>query len=708
MPDRTPLALLCGLLVLGAPPLVRAASAAADPATLPAVQVQAARVGGVDDFDLPASLSTLELGDSDRTGVQVSEALSGVPGLLARDRQNYAQDTQLSIRGFGARSAFGVRGVRLLLDGIPATMPDGQGQLSHFNLLGAERIEVLRGPFSALYGNSSGGVVQLWSADGQPDDPWRLRSTVGSHGTYSAGAQLQGQQGDVHYNVAATHFRTDGYRDHSQARRDSVNAKLGIDLAPGRRLDLLLNYLDAPRAQDPLGLTRAQFSADPRQATSVATQFDTRKSTRQAQAGAIFTQQVEQQTWRLMAYLGRRDVQQYLAVPVAVQANPLHAGGVIDLDGDYGGLDARWAWQGELAGRPFQLTVGANADRQKQHRTGYENFVGSTLGVKGRLRRDQEDQVQNVDQFAQAWWQFSQRWSLLAGLRHSQVRFRSDDAYIVGRNPDDSGRTDYAATTPVAGVVFRASDDLRFYASAGRGFETPTFNELGYRNDGGAGLALDLAAAKSENLELGAKWRDTAGAAWEAALFRADTDDELAVASNTNGRSTYRNIGRTRRQGAEASYRLPLGEAAQLQVSYTWLQATVRQAYLTCASSGCATPTAVVAAGARLPGVPRQQLFARWQWQPRAWQFAVEGVAAGATVANDLATARAPGYGLLNLEASRRWTTAHGVLRTFARIDNALDRAYIGSVIVNDGNARYYEPGPDRGYTVGLQWDFAH
>jgi iron complex outermembrane receptor protein len=708
MPDRTPLALLCGLLVLGAPPLVRAASAAADPATLPAVQVQAARVGGVDDFDLPASLSTLELGDSDRTGVQVSEALSGVPGLLARDRQNYAQDTQLSIRGFGARSAFGVRGVRLLLDGIPATMPDGQGQLSHFNLLGAERIEVLRGPFSALYGNSSGGVVQLWSADGQPDDPWRLRSTVGSHGTYSVGAQLQGQQGDVHYNVAATHFRTDGYRDHSQARRDSVNAKLGIDLAPGRRLDLLLNYLDAPRAQDPLGLTRAQFSADPRQATSVATQFDTRKSTRQAQAGAIFIQQVEQQTWRLMAYLGRRDVQQYLAVPVAVQANPLHAGGVIDLDGDYGGLDARWAWQGELAGRPFQLTVGANADRQKQHRTGYENFVGSTLGVTGRLRRDQEDAVRNVDQFAQAWWQFSQRWSLLAGLRHSQVRFRSDDAYIVGRNPDDSGRTDYAATTPVAGVVFRASDDLRFYASAGRGFETPTFNELGYRNDGGAGLALDLAAARSENLELGAKWRDAAGAAWEAALFRADTDDELAVASNTNGRSTYRNIGRTRRQGAEASYRLPLGEAAQLQVSYTWLQATVRQAYLTCASSGCATPTAVVAAGARLPGVPRQQLFARWQWQPRAWQFAVEGVAAGATVANDLATARAPGYALLNLEASRRWTTAHGVLRTFARIDNALDRAYIGSVIVNDGNGRYYEPGPDRGYTVGLQWDFAH
>lgn len=197
--------------------------------------------------------------------------------------------TQLSIRGFGARSTFGVRGVRLLVDGIPASMPDGQGQLSHFNVLGAQRVEVLRGPFSALYGNSSGGVLQLWSADGQPDDPWRLRATYGSNATANVGAQLLGQQGAVHYNVAANRFDTDGFRAHSRARRDSVNAKLGFDLAEGRRLDLVLNYLDAPDAQDPLGLTRAQFTADPAQATSVATQFDTRKSVRQSQAGAIFT-----------------------------------------------------------------------------------------------------------------------------------------------------------------------------------------------------------------------------------------------------------------------------------------------------------------------------------------------------------------------------------------------------------------------------------
>ncbi|MFT4246870.1 MAG: TonB-dependent receptor [Pseudomonas sp.] len=699
--------LWCGLLAAGLAPGLRAEAPDDRTPTLAAVQVEAARVQGVDDFDLPASLTAVSIGrDFGGRAAQVSEVLGGIPGVVARERQNYAQDTQLSIRGFGARSTFGVRGVRLYVDGVPATMPDGQAQLSHFNVLGAERIEVLRGPFSALYGNSSGGVVQLWSADGQEGDPWRLRTTYGSYGTSSTGAQLLGQQGRVHYNVAANHFETEGWRDHSRARRDSLNARFGIDLAERSRLDLVFNYLDAPDAQDPLGLTRAQVQADPRQATAVAYQYDTRKSVRQAQAGAVFTQRYDTQTLRLMAYAGQREVEQYQSIPKATQANSLHAGGVIDLDGGYGGADARWAWHGAWLGRPLELTAGANLDRQRQHRTGYENFVGDTLGVKGALRRDQRDTVENVDQFAQAWWQWSERWSALLGLRHSQVHFRSRDHYITASNPDDSGSRDYAATTPVAGVVFRVAGDLRLYASAGRGFETPTFNELGYRSDGNAGLALNLAAARSRNYETGAKWHSRSGARLELALFRADTDDELAVASNTNGRSTYHNIGRTRRQGAELDWLQPLGQTQQLQLAYSFLDATVRDGYLTCVSSGCATPTTLVAAGSRLPGVPRQQLSARWQWQPSAWQFALEAEAYGDTVANDLGSAVAPGYALLNLEAARSWATAHGNLRAFARIDNLLDRDYIGSVIVNDGNGRYYEPGPSRGYTVGLQWEF--
>jgi len=682
---------------------------AQDTTTLPQVVVTA-RVDSATAFDLPASLDVVDLRDgSSRPQVNLSEALGGVPGLLARDRQNNAQDTQLSIRGFGARATFGVRGVRLYADGIPATMPDGQGQLSHFALAAGDRIEVMRGPFSALYGNSSGGVVQLWSADGS--DPTRvdLRATAAAYDSVSASARIRGIAAGTGYHLAASVFDTDGYREHSAARRESANLKLHRDFTGGGRLEVVGNHFRSPDALDPLGLTWAQVREDPRQAPAVALQFDTRKSVGQDQLGASWRQPLgDGGQLRLTGYGGTRSVVQYLAVPVAAQANPLSAGGVIDLDNGYGGADARVSWQRQVGAGDFEFTVGTSADRQRQWRRGYENFrldgSGSpTLGVRGALRRDQRDVVDNFDQYAQAWWEFAPRWSLQAGARHSVVRFDSDDHYITAGNPDDSGRVEYSQTTPVAGLVFAAADNLRLYASAGRGFETPTFNELAYRADGGAGLALDLRPAVSRNLELGMKWRATSGAAVESALFRADTDDELAVARNSGGRSSYRNAGRARRQGAELSARLPLDEAWSLQLAATWLDAYFRDGFPVCAGN-CPGPTAMVAAGTAIPGVPQRFGQARLQWRHADWEAGVEAVGTGSVTADDRGTASAPGYGLMHIDVARGWMLGHGRLRAFARIDNLFNRQTIGSVIVNEANGRYYEPGPGRAFLAGLEW----
>ncbi|HVK51276.1 MAG TPA: TonB-dependent receptor [Pseudoxanthomonas sp.] len=674
-------------------------------ATLDRITVEAARLSGVSAFDTPASLDRVDLqADSASAGVNLSERLAAVPGLLARDRQNYAQDTQLSMRGFGARATFGVRGVRLYADGVPATMPDGQGQLSHFNLMGGDRVEVLRGPFSALYGNSSGGVLQFFSADGQSVDEVDLRAGAGSHGSRSLGARWLGSQGRVDYNLAASVFDTDGYRQHSAARRESANGKLGVDVGKQGRLQLVANHLKLPDAQDPLGLSRAQWQADPRQATSVAVLFNTRKSVRQDQLGLVLDLPFAgSQRVHGVAYGGQRDVRQYLALPVTAQANPLNSGGVIDLANDYGGLDVRWSWQGQWAGRPVEATAGASADRQNQQRRGYENFVGNQLGVQGALRRDERNRVENRDGYAQLWLQLGDRWSLLLGARRSAVEFRSADQYITAANPDDSGNVRYAETTPVAGILFAPSEHWRVYVSLGRGFETPTFNELGYRADGGAGLALDLQPAISRHVELGSKWQ-RGSLEWQAAVFRADTDDELSVASNLGGRSTYRNVGRARRQGVETGLNLSLGEDWQWQLAYTWLQAEFRDGFLTCARSGCAVPDTPVAAGARIPGTAQQQFYSRLAWQRAAWSAAAEVSALSSVSVNDIGSESAPGYALISLEAGHRWTLGDSSLRAFARVDNVLDRDYVGSVIVNEGNARYYEPGPDRSVWLGLEW----
>src|SRR5690606_34415519 len=227
---------------------------------------------------------------------------------------------------------------------------------------------------------------------------------------------------------------------------------------------------------------------------------------------------------------------------------------------------------------------------------------------------------------------------------------------------------------------------------AGRGFETPTFNELAYRADGGAGLAFGLRPAVSDNLELGLKWRTHAGGLLEAALFRADTRDQIAVAGNVAGRSSYRNAGGARREGVELAWRQPLGEAWDLRLAATALRARFR-------GDGAGG----LADGARIPGVPARQAFARLGWERGDWSAALEAEATGRVVVDDAGTGAAPGHGLLHLEAARRWATGAGALRVFARVENLLDRAHVGSVIVNEGNGRFYEPGPGRGWLLGLE-----
>jgi iron complex outermembrane receptor protein len=692
-------------------PCLPAIAAAGEPPrassqTLDTVEVSATRLRGVADIDVPASVATVQVDPyGNQPQVEVTELLAGIPGVTALDRQNYAQDTQLSIRGFGARATFGVRGLRLYADGIPASMPDGQGQLSHFSVMGADRMQVMRGPFSSLYGNSSGGVVQLWSKPGEAGDPTRVRATWGSFDARSLGAQTLGKVGLLDYNLALSRFETDGYREHSAARRDSANARLGFDVGERRTLSVVLNYMDLPDAQDPLGLTPDDWRADPRQATPVAIQFNTRKSVDQMQGGIVFEQGFgEAQTLRAMGYYGNRKVEQFLAIPPGAQANPLNSGGVVDLDSDYYGADLRWNWQGTFGGLPAELTVGLNADRQRQQRRGYENFVGTTLGVKGALRRDETNTVGNFDQFAQLWLQLSDRWSLLAGVRHSEVSFESDDHYITPGNPDDSGSKDYGDTAPVAGVMFRPIPTLRTYFSIGQGFETPTFNELSYRADGGPGLAFDLEPATSRNYELGIKWRASGSLAVDAAVFRADTDDELAVARNTGGRSSFQNVASARRRGFESSVTWAIAEDWSVDLAYTWLDARFTSDYLVCVTAGCTVPNVLVPAGSRIPGVPEHQGLLRLGWAPGAWSVALEATGVSGLVANDIATVQSPGYLLLNAEAGRNWDIGSSQLRVFTRLDNLLDKKYVGSVIVNEGSGRFFESGPEFAAMIGAQW----
>ncbi|WPH15149.1 TonB-dependent receptor [Variovorax paradoxus] len=696
------------LLLLGVPLAAQAQQQLemqpqADRGSLPAVTVSTPR-GEVASFNVPGSVDRVdgaEMRDS-RLQVNLSESLGGVPGLQVQNRMNYAQDLQLSIRGFGARSTFGVRGVRLYVDGIPATLPDGQGQTSNIDIGSLDRIEILRGPFSALYGNSSGGVLQAFTASGEGAPRLSYSAAGGSFGTWRQSLQASGSQGAVDYLLNASRFQTDGWREHSAARRDIANGKLGIALDNGDKLTLVLNSVRIS-AQDPLGLTAGQYALAPRSAP-LATQFDTRKTVEQTQAGLLYERRIDAaQSLRLMVYGGERKTVQYQSIPPSAQQNPLHAGGVIDLTRQYGGVDLRWTAALQLADRPLELVAGLGYDSLREQRRGYENYLGRVaapvLGVQGRLRRSERNEVWNLDPYAQATWRLAEQWTLEAGVRRSSVHFDSQDRYIVGPNRDDSGSTRYSKTLPVASLRYQATPDLALYGSIGRGFETPTLNELSYRAGGASGLNFALRPSVNDSVELGAKARLGAGLL-TAAVFQTRTRDEIVTDTNTGGRATFQNAGRTRRNGFELAWQHETANHWRTQLAYTWLDARYRDAF--CSPSPCAASN-TVAAGNRIPGIARQSLFASLGWvPPEGWRAGVEMRALGRMQANDLNTASAPGYAVAALYAGYLKKWERWEFNAFARVDNLFDRRYVGSLIVNEGNARYYEPAPGRNWTVGL------
>lgn len=673
---------------------------ASAPVLLPEVTVSATRVEH-ESIDLPVSIDAVgqRAIREDNPQVNLSEALSRVPGVVVQNRQNYAQDLQISSRGFGARSAFGVRGLRLIADGIPATMPDGQGQAASFNLSSAQRIEVLRGPFSSLYGNAAGGVIQIFTADGPPEPTLAGGLYAGSYDTTKFGLQYGGTSGRLNYLIDASRFDTEGYRNHSAARRDHLNAKIKLDAGTGGAFTFVVNALDQPETQDPLGLTAQQVAQNPRQAGTNAIAFNTRKSVAQSQAGVVYDLSLSARD-KLQArlYGGDRQVTQFLAIPVAVQNAPTHSGGVVDLDRGYSGAGLRFTRELAPAGAPLILSAGVDHDRMAERRKGFIN----NFGVSGGLKRDEDDTVTNTDFYAQAEWQVAPRWNVLAGVRHSRVSFESRDHFVTGLNPDDSGTVDFVRTTPVAGATFKLTPAVNLYANAGKGFETPTFAELAYRPGGATGLNFALKPALSTHREAGFKaLLGTAGRV-NVALFRIDVKDEIVVNTSSGGRTDFKNAARTRREGVEVLWEGRLAHNIETALAYTLLDAQFRQPF----ASGA--PPVTVPAGKRLPGVPPYSLFGELVWRHPASGFhaAVEARRNGKVYVNDANSEFAAAYTVWNLRAGFEQRARNWRLAEFVRVDNVGDRRYIGSVIVSEANGRFYEPAPQRNFLAGVNAEF--
>ncbi|WP_104498210.1 TonB-dependent receptor [Acinetobacter indicus] len=678
---------------------------------LPVITVQAVHTNS-ELLSTSASIQKVQAATvQNNANVSLSEVLQGVTGLQINNRENYAQDLQISMRGFGARSTFGVRGIRMYVDGIPATMPDGQGQSSNIDLNSLDHIEVLTGPFSSLYGNSSGGTILAETKEGQGKDSIQVGLNAGSHHKQQANIQLQGgseQANQPAYVISSSYFDTDGFRDHSAAQKVLNNAKLTWNLEDGSKINWVMNRVDID-ADDPQGLKHEQWKANPKQVNDSKNTYNVRKEIEQTQTGLTWTKPLnDQQELYSMFYLGNRQVVQYQSIPKcginkvtgecipnSSQLNPRHAGGVIDFDRDYYGADFRWTGKEVLPNTT--LVAGVALDRMVEDRKGYENYDDTgRYGVKGDLRRNENNTLWNLDPYVQASWQFLPTWHLDTGLRYSNVHYESDDHYIVAGNGDDSGSTDYQKLLPSVALGWEILPELYAYASYGKGFETPTFTEMAYPTLATSGINFDLKPASSDTYELGLKSQNAFGM-FTLAVFNTVTKNDIVPDDANAGRNTFRNAEQTLRQGAELAWQHQLWQDLKLSASYSYLDATFD------ADIAATTTKPLIEKGTYIPGIAKNQVFTRIAWQPKqGFQAGLEARYMDKIYVDDINSDTAPSYTVVAANVGYLWVNRDWKVNSYARVDNLFDRNYVGSVIVNDGNSRFFEPVDGRNFSVGM------
>lgn len=670
-------------------------------ARLPTVQVTVTREAARSPLELPYAISVTQP-DSLRPGARqlaLDELLLLIPGIAVANRNNPTQDPRITIRGFGARSAFGVRGVRVLRDGIPLTLPDGQTPVDYIDLESVGSIEVIRGAASSLYGNASGGVIDL-RTEAPPPVPFgaSVRASGGSYAMKRLHGTVGGTSDPFSYQASVTRTEMNGFRDYSRQRTTHALARAELQRGP-MTWSLQGIGFDMPVAENPGALTAAQFATNPRAAEANTVRTHARKDVRQGQLSLLAAYRGERGQLSASLYGGARDLYNPLAFAI-VAVDRL----------SYGTAIRATLAPSSLPGGSHRISAGVDAQRQEDDRERFANcnngpnpispLCSPTGSERGALLQSQREIVTGIGAYLRDEVELNDWLTLSGGVRADFTTFEVEDRFTAGGDPDDSGERTLPALSPMIGLVARPGALVSLYASVSSSFETPTATEMGNQPDGSAGINPDLDAQRALSYEIGAKGILIPAIAYDAAIFLTRVRDELIPfeTADGSGRRYFRNAGRTERRGVELGLRAEAGRArAGLSYSYGDYEFTDYRVVT--------GTTTTVYDGKRIPGIPVHQAQASLAWVGSTLHGTVEGVTASRTLVNDANSASAAGYGIVNIRLG-----GHVSIRAVGRIEpvvgvhNLLDRTYVGSVSVNAAPAfgRYYEPAPGRTLFAGL------
>ncbi|WP_331351356.1 TonB-dependent receptor family protein [Cellvibrio sp. UBA7671] len=611
-----------------------------------------------------------------------AELLQIIPGVQVDSRTNYAQDTRISLRGFGARSAFGVRGIDLQVDGIPMSTPDGQGQLASVMLDNVASAQVLRGPVAALYGNGAGGVIGL-----QTEVPEASRISAGLiAGDLGLTRQtLSGEWRSENLALRAQFANTDidGERPHSSAERHQAGVQLFYTTE--NNLDVIVkhDYSNDPLLQDPLGLTPEQWRNDPWQLNPAAEMYDTRKTIEHQQTSISLRDNNGATRWQTGLWQGERAITQYLGFAGDAISG---SGGVVDLQRDFSGINGSITHSLNLLSWPTEISLGAELAQMQDERRGYVNEFGAI----GDLRRDETGEVESRDIYSLIHINPTENLMLYTGVRHTDLDFIVEDSFIVVGNPDDSGARNYREDSFAIGGNYAVTSAWQLFASSGRGYETPTLTEMAYRT-GATGLNTGLETATNRQHELGINYNPEEMFELTLTQFFIDTENEIVVDQSVGGRTTFRNAAETKREGIELLGRFTINPNVKLQAGIQSLDAIYSASQWD---------------GSQLPGAAREQYQLGIQWQPFAndtLRFDLGAQQRSRIYTADNNQVYAPNYTTFDASVRGAYVVQSLQFDWWLKLANITDENYVGSVIVNQANGRAFEPALGRNVSAGIK-----
>ena len=657
-------------------------SAAEDqPAALEEITVSATR----DDrplYNVPAAVGLVdrEAIGSGRQMIGLDESLMRIPGLFMQNRYNFAQSLKMSIRGFGARANFGTRGIRFYQDGIPLTTVDGQGGIEDIDLNSIDRIEVIRGPVSSLYGSSSGGVVNFFTGD--PPNTKRYiggNVSLGEYQTRIGNLKAGGALDRLRYFFNVSKFQTEGYRSQSGVRNTRLNSKFVYDIDGRSEASLVFTAYDAPVADDPGSLNRALLRRDRRQAFARNVRFKSSEDIDQQKLGLSYRRDIGASGELILRnYYVRRNFRGLLPIPRS---------GYVEFSRFQFGGGAQYNLQTALFGRPNRATLGFDIDTQQDDRQRFANVNGQ----KGRLAVNQLEKGDAIGAYLRNEWALSDQLELTLGLRYDRVVLAVEDRFRAAGN--QSTRLSFGELSPMGGLLWAVRPGVNLYANISSMFETPTFTELAKVSTGGF---ANVKAQRALNYELGVKGAPNPRFSYELAVFHIAVQDEIINVANRGGRTFFNNADTTR-NGLEGSVSFSPRDGLNMLLSYTFNDFKFSRFPAT-QCRGAANCT-----GNALPGLPRHNFYADLSYtHPSGFFSGIDFQYVGDMFVDNANTERNRAYGVANLRAGYKRTLGGVEIMPYLGINNLFDKEYVGNVRINSISPRYYEPAPEFNLYAGV------